>query len=94
VAAAALAVVVGVLATASVLGLATMPALGVAAIAAAWVVGAMTARMDAPVCYHCGLDLGDVVPGDHGLVCPSCGGITQPRKPPALAGGEDGPPAA
>ncbi|MEO1007151.1 MAG: hypothetical protein AAFX79_01130 [Planctomycetota bacterium] len=73
-----LAIVVTAIAVASLLNFAVAPAIGVAAIAVAWVVNTMTTRLSQPVCYHCGADVGAQPSGDHGVICPECGGLSTP----------------
>ncbi len=56
------------------------PVLGFAAAAAALVVNRMASRLDESTCLSCGADLTGQPHGQHGVICPACGGISNPPK--------------
>ena len=64
-----------------------LPAIGVAAVAVAFAVNTMTARLGQPACYGCGASLKGVPGGVHGVLCPSCGLVNDA---PGLAGDPPG----
>ncbi|HZW08923.1 MAG TPA: hypothetical protein VFF69_03390 [Phycisphaerales bacterium] len=78
-----LAFLLGIVLTAiGVLSLTALPALpvvGVAFAAAAMAVNSMTARLKHPTCHGCGEVLRDTASGEYGVVCPSCGSLSQVR---------------
>lgn len=75
------AVLVGVALTClALLALTTVPAwpvVGVAVAAVAVAVNQMAGRLSQPVCHGCGADISSLAPGQYGVVCPSCGYVTQ-----------------
>lgn len=56
------------------------PVLGFAAAAVALVVNRMASRLDESTCLSCGADLTGHPHGQHGVICPSCGGFGNPPK--------------
>jgi rRNA maturation endonuclease Nob1 len=56
-----------------------LPVVGVAFAAAAMAVNSMTARLKHPICHGCGEVLGNAPAGSYGVVCPSCGSLSQAR---------------
>jgi hypothetical protein len=74
-----------------------VPAVGVAVAAAVVTMSKIADRLDKPTCYACGHDLQNQPDGEHGIRCPSCGGLHQGRRrlatgdvdPRSLASAED-----
>lgn len=62
----------------SLTALPALPVVGVAFAAVAVAVNSMTLRLKQPTCHGCGEVLGDAPSGGYGVVCPSCGSLTQP----------------
>lgn len=56
------------------------PVLGFAAAAVALVVNQMASRLSQPTCLSCGTDLSRQPAGEHGVICPMCGAISDPRR--------------
>jgi Zn finger protein HypA/HybF involved in hydrogenase expression len=52
---------------------------GVTVITVAALVNTMTSKLDQVTCLSCGEDLSNEPTHAYGMVCPSCGGITQPN---------------
>jgi predicted RNA-binding Zn-ribbon protein involved in translation (DUF1610 family) len=65
-----------VLGLASVVTVPIWPVVGVAFAAVALVVNRVASRLDGPTCLACGADLSDQALGEHGVMCPSCGSIS------------------
>ncbi len=67
-----------------IVSLTTIPAwpiVGVAVAAAAVAVNTMTSKLKVPICHGCGKPLGDAPSGQYGVICPSCGFLTQTPHP-------------
>ena len=63
-----------------IVSLTTIPAwpiVGVAVAAAAVAVNSMTSKLKVPICHGCGKPLGNAPSGQYGVICPSCGFLTQ-----------------
>lgn len=76
----AVAVALGLGALAAVsFGAAVLPAIGVAAVAMAFAMNSLTARLAQPggACYGCGGSIEGLPAGPHGVICPSCGAISE-----------------
>lgn len=56
-------------------GAAVLPAIGMAAVAMAFAMNTLTARLAQPACYGCGASLAGLPGGSHGVLCPGCGWI-------------------
>ncbi len=54
------------------------PVLGVAVACAVMAVNRIAARLDTPVCLHCGAGLSERAAGEHGVICADCGAVNQP----------------
>jgi hypothetical protein len=52
------------------------PILGVAVAAVAFVMNRVASRFDSPTCLGCGVDLSGQSRGEHGIICPDCGSIS------------------
>lgn len=63
----------------SAAGVMLWPVIGVAVAAAVVSVSKVAQRLDQPTCLSCGTDLADQPIGTHGVACPTCGSIHQPR---------------
>ncbi len=71
-----------VLAGVAVTSMTTVPVWGVVGVAVAAVavfVNTVGSRLSAPTCLGCGHDLSGEHAGAHGVVCPGCGSVNQPR---------------
>ena len=53
------------------------PVVGVAFAAVAMAVNQMASKLTQPVCHGCGRDINGMAVGQYGVVCPSCGFVTQ-----------------
>jgi predicted RNA-binding Zn-ribbon protein involved in translation (DUF1610 family) len=53
------------------------PVIGVAVATIALVVNTMTAKMNQPVCWGCGKSIANQPSGGYGVICPSCGSLSQ-----------------
>jgi hypothetical protein len=82
----AIAVALGLGALAAVsFGASVLPAIGVAAVAMAFVMNSLTARLGQPACYGCGGSIEGLPGGPHGVICPACGVISDGLRGAALA---------
>lgn len=79
----ALAYVLGLgLATMAMISLTSIPVwpiVGVAVACVAVALNSIGSRLDRPVCYSCGQDIGSEPIGVHGRICPGCGSINEAR---------------
>lgn len=72
-----------VLAGVAITTVTTVPIWGVVGVAVAAVavfVNTVGSRLSSPTCLGCGQDLSGEVRGAHGIVCPGCGSVNQPRR--------------
>jgi hypothetical protein len=69
------------------------PALGVAVAAVALVFNRAASRLDGPTCFACGADLRAQPLGEHGVICPHCGSISDVL-PRVAASAKRSPPGA
>jgi DNA-directed RNA polymerase subunit RPC12/RpoP len=53
------------------------PVFGVAVAVVVATVSTMTSRLSSLTCLSCGSDLTQIVAGEHGRACPSCGSISR-----------------
>jgi hypothetical protein len=76
-----LAILVGVVLTAigviSFAAAPVWPVLGVAFATVAVVLNTMTSKLAAPVCWGCGQDISKQPSGEYGVMCPTCGTLSQ-----------------
>ncbi|MBL8991631.1 MAG: hypothetical protein JNJ48_08645, partial [Phycisphaerae bacterium] len=61
------------------------PVVGAAIAAAVVSVNKVAARIDRPVCWHCGQDISRTHAGAYGKVCPECGSLNQHKPPQGTA---------
>ena len=61
---------------ASVLSAPVWPVLGVAVAVVTLVVNRVASRLDSATCLSCGSDLASQPRGEHGIICPGCGSIS------------------
>lgn len=66
----------GVIGVVSIASVPLWPAVGFAVAAVALVVNRVASRLDAPTCLACGADLTAQARGEHGIICPGCGSIS------------------
>ncbi len=66
-------------ATVIMTGVAWMPMVGAAVVAAAVSINRVASKLSKPVCYGCGRDLSGQPMAHLGVLCPGCGAIHQPR---------------
>lgn len=62
-----------------------VPVVGAAIAAAVVSVNKVAARLDRPLCWHCGTNLSGTAPGAYGKICPTCGSLNQHGSPHANA---------
>lgn len=75
------------LATVSLTTIPAWPVVGVAFAVAVAVINTAGQRfsVDQQVCLTCGVDVSKQPSGPHGVICPSCGGLSQTLPPEELA---------
>lgn len=61
----------------SLAGIPVWPVVGVAFAAVAVVVNRLSERVGRTTCANCGNALHDILPGEHGILCPRCGAFSQ-----------------
>ncbi|MCC6661332.1 MAG: hypothetical protein IT437_10645 [Phycisphaerales bacterium] len=61
---------------ASMAALPVWPVLGVAVAVVTLVVNRAASRLDSPTCLSCGASLAAQSRGEHGIICPGCGSIS------------------
>lgn len=73
-------IAIAAVATASLTTLPTWPVVGVAFLAVATAVNAMTSRLQASgmTCLECAADISGQPGGTHGTICHKCGAVNQP----------------
>lgn len=66
----------------SLAALPVWPVVGVAVATFAFAMNSMTSRLSHPVCWGCGGDIAKIPSGEYGVICPTCGAITQAGEQP------------